>query len=51
MYGEMDGFIKIHNKIRYLTLFDDWCDKISDRIKYLISEKVVLQRVLIIILQ
>ena len=51
MYGEIDGFIKIHNKIRYLILFDEWCDKISDRIKYLISEKVVLQRVLIIILQ
>ena len=26
-------------KIRYLVLFDDWCDKICDRIKYLISEK------------
>ena len=39
-YDEIDGFIKIHNRIRYLVLFDcGWFDKISDRIKYLISEK------------
>ena len=34
------GFIKIHDGIRYLVLFDyGWCSKICDRIKYLISEK------------
>ena len=49
-YDKIDGFIKIHNKIRYLVLFD-WCDKVYDRVKHLISENVVLQIVLIIILQ
>ena len=49
-FNKIDGFIKIHNKIRYLVLFD-WCDKVYDRIKHLISENVVLQIVLIIILQ
>ena len=40
MFDEIDGLIKIHNRIRYLVLFDyGWCDKICDRIKYLISEK------------
>ena len=38
-YDKIDGFIKIHNKIRYLVLFYDYCDKICDRIKYLISKK------------
>ena len=38
-YNKIDGFIKIHNKIRYLVLFDEKCDKIWDRIKYLISKK------------
>ena len=38
-YNKIDGFIKIHNKIRYLVLFDEWCDKVYDRIKYLISKK------------
>ena len=41
-YDKIDGFIKIHNKIRHLVLFDDWCDSICDRIKYLIRKKVVL---------
>ena len=27
-YNKVDGFIKTRNKIRYLVLFDDWCDKI-----------------------
>ena len=27
-YNKIDGFIKIHNKIRYLVLFDEKCDKI-----------------------
>ena len=32
--------IKIHNKVRYLVLFDDsFWDKICDKIKNLISEK------------
>ena len=29
-HEKMDEFIKIHNKIRYLVLFDGWCDKICD---------------------
>ena len=37
---KIDGFIKIHDKIRYLVLFDySYCDKVCDKIKYLISEK------------
>ena len=32
-YNEIYGFIKIHNKIRYLVLFDKQCDKICSRIK------------------
>ena len=32
--------MKIHNKIRYLVLFGyNYCDKICDKIKYLIREK------------
>ena len=39
-YDQIDGFIKIHDGIRYLVLFDcGWFDKICDRIKYLVSEK------------
>ena len=38
-------------KIKHLALFDyGWFDEFCDKIKYLISEKVVLQIVLIIIL-
>ena len=49
-FSKIDGFIKIHDKIRYLVLFDcGWFDKLCDRIKYLIIEKVVLQIVLIIL--
>ena len=48
----MDGFIQIHNEIRCLVLFDcGQFDKICDRIKYFISEKMVLQIVLIKILR
>ena len=51
-FDKIDGFIKIYDGIRYLVLFDyGWCDKICDRIKYLTSEKVVLQIVLITILE
>ena len=32
-------FIRILNKIKYLVLFDEWCDTICARIKYLVSEK------------
>ena len=36
----MDAFIKIHQKFRYLVLFDyGWFDKMFDKIKHLISEK------------
>ena len=39
-FNKIDGFIKTHNLIRCLVLFDyGWFDKICDRIKYLISEK------------
>ena len=39
-YDEIDGFIKIHNGIRYLVLFDcGWLDKVCGRIKYLVIEK------------
>ena len=32
-YHKIDEYIKIRNKIRYLVLFNEWCDKICDRIK------------------
>ena len=38
-YDKIDGFIKIHNKIRYLRSFNEWWDKVCDRTKYLISKK------------
>ena len=48
---KIDGFIKIHDNIRYLVLFGySYCDKNCNKIKYLISEKMVLQIVLIITL-
>ena len=37
-YNKIDRYIKFHNKVRYLVLFDEWYNKICDRIKYLISE-------------
>ena len=51
-FHKIDGFINIQDEIRYLVLFYySYCDKICDKIKYLIRKKVVLQIVLIIILQ
>ena len=39
-FDKINGFIKIPDKVRYLVLFDySYCDKICDKIKYLISEK------------
>ena len=39
-FDKIDGFIKIHDRIRYLVLFDYiYCDEICDKIKQLISEK------------
>ena len=39
-FDEIDGFIKIHDKIRYLILSDyGWFDKVCDNIKYLISKE------------
>ena len=39
-FDKIDGFIKIHDKIRYLVLLGySCCEKICDKIKYLISEK------------
>ena len=39
-FDKIDGFIKIHDKIRYFVLFDyGYCDKICESSKYLISEK------------
>ena len=40
MFDKIDEFIKVHNRIRYLVLFDcGWCNEICNNIKYLISEK------------
>ena len=40
MLHKMDGFIKVHNKIRCLVLFDyGWCDEICNNIKFHICEK------------
>ena len=52
-FDKMDGFIRLHDgEFRYLVLFNHGLfDKICCKIKYLISEKVVLQIVLIIILE
>ena len=39
-FDKIDGFIKIHDKIRSLVLFDhSYCDEICDKMKYLKSEK------------
>ena len=39
-FDGVNGFLKIHDKIWYLLLFDcSYCDKVCDRIKYLINEK------------
>ena len=39
-FDKIDGFIKIHDKITYLVLFHySYCDKICEKIKYLITEK------------
>ena len=39
-FDKIDGYIKIHDKIRYLVLFDySYCDEICDKINYLFIEK------------
>ena len=39
-FDKIVGFIKIHDKVRYLVLFDySYYDKFCDKIKYLKSEK------------
>ena len=39
-FDKINGFIKIHDRIIYLVLFDyGWFDKLFDTIKYLITEK------------
>ena len=51
-FDEINGFIRIYYGIRYLVLFcSGLYDVIYDKIKYLISKKVMLRLVLIIILQ
>ena len=51
-FDEIDSFIKIYDRIRYLVLFGgSFHDEIFNRIKNLTSKKVVLQIVLIIISQ
>ena len=52
-FDEVDGFIRARgDKFRHLVLFEHGLfDKICDKIKYLTSEKVVLQIILIIILE
>ena len=44
-FDKIDGFIMVlDGKIKHLVLFDYWLfDKICNRIKYLVSKKVVLQ--------
>ena len=52
-FDKIDAFvITLDGKIKYLTLFDyGLFNKTCDKIKYLISRKLVLQIVLIIILE
>ena len=52
-FDKIDGFIMVlDGKIKHLVLFDyRLLDKICDKIKYIISKKVVLQIVLIITLE
>ena len=39
-FSKIDSFIKIHDQIRYLVLFDySFCDKIGDKIILLVIEK------------
>ena len=39
-FRKINGFIKIHDKIRCLVWFGySYCDKICDKIKYLVSER------------
>ena len=39
-FDKIDGFIKIHDRIRCLVLFDyGWFDKICNTVKYLKSKK------------
>ena len=50
-FDEIDGFTRIYDGIRYLILFaSQRYNKIYNRIRYYISEKVVLQILLAIIL-
>ena len=50
-FNKIDGFIKVHGgDFRHLVLFDyEYFAQICDKIKYFISEKVVLQIVIIIV--
>ena len=52
-FDKIDGFIIVlDGKIMHLIVFDyGLLNKICDKIKYLISKKVVLQIILIIILE
>ena len=42
-YSKIHGFIKVYGEISYLVLFDDCCDKICNRIQYLVREKSVIK--------
>ena len=49
-FDKIDGFIKIRDKIRYLVLFNySYCNKICDKIKYLLIEKSGFHNVIILI--
>ena len=52
-FDKIDGFvISLDGKIKHLVLLDfGLFDKICDKIRYLISKKVVLQKVFIIIFE
>ena len=35
MFDKIDGFIKVHNRIRYVVLFNyGWCDEICNNINH-----------------
>ena len=39
-FDKIDGFTRIHDKIKHLVLFDySYCDKIRNKFRYLISKE------------
>ena len=51
-FDKIEGFVKIYDGIRYLVILGhSWFDEICHINKYLMSEKIVLQIALIVMLQ